>query len=443
MSDHQVVPPPTLRLDPGYARREASDGLGFDDGSLASKRLEFHTRGVVQASDAEWTVIRDPLLNAPPEFLWRPRHILQDYQTRRERSPLGQVFRIANGLHDSLDAVLVVGEERSLAGIRAIMRACCHPYHNELSRAERGSKPRLYSVGHHCDNDHLVALCQRLSCGESDHTDANRRWAIVILDSPNSPSTTPLILDGFFSALQKSLVVDHDSDGWLSRLVIPVTTPDSSLAKWARSNRCQELVSADENWSEATGALSPAGLLPAAFLGLDCVQLLVGAHAMAEHFQNSNADENLVWRWVSSTESDRQAPASVGAANGYQPPALSGIPLWVRCLEEEGRVHGQNHDGDERIARYGSPPLRIVVESCRTDPVNVAPLGQPETRKPLAQWQRECREDSPDASATLVLPRIDANEIGQLLQLLMIANACQRTWVTAREPETRTDVEDR
>ena len=60
---------------------------------------------------------------------------------------------MANGIHHEIDAVAVLGIGGSYMGARALMEACCDPYHNELTRAERGSKPRMYFEGNNVDND--------------------------------------------------------------------------------------------------------------------------------------------------------------------------------------------------------------------------------------------------------------------------------------------------
>ena len=54
------------------------------------------------------------------------------------------------------------GHRRILHGARALMEACCHPYHNELNRASRGSVPRMYFEGNNVDNDAAQGLLDLL-----------------------------------------------------------------------------------------------------------------------------------------------------------------------------------------------------------------------------------------------------------------------------------------
>ena len=78
-------------------------------------------------------------------FLWLPEEILNAYEQERERSELGRIFKVANSIHDEIDAVAVLGIGGSYMGARAMMEACCDPYHNELSRGgSREQTPHVF-----------------------------------------------------------------------------------------------------------------------------------------------------------------------------------------------------------------------------------------------------------------------------------------------------------
>ena len=117
----------------------------------------------------------------PPElsFFALPEQQLLSYEKHREASELGHVFQIANGLHDFIDAIVLTGSGTDCRGVHAIAGACCDPFHNELTRAARGSKPRLYIAGKDFDNDQLQSLISRLAtAGYGDTTDEDC-WAII------------------------------------------------------------------------------------------------------------------------------------------------------------------------------------------------------------------------------------------------------------------------
>ena len=80
-------------------------------------------------------------------FFELPEKILQEYKEGRDASELGRILQTAQSLQEQTDRVVVLGIGGSYMGARALMDALCEPYFNELSRAERGSKPRVYFEG--------------------------------------------------------------------------------------------------------------------------------------------------------------------------------------------------------------------------------------------------------------------------------------------------------
>ncbi len=103
----------------------------------------------------------------PPEkepldagFFELPEKILADYAENRDASELGRILNTAKRLKASVDRVVVLGIGGSYMGARALFEACCHPYHNELSRAERGGVPRIYFEGNNVDNDAVRGLIE-------------------------------------------------------------------------------------------------------------------------------------------------------------------------------------------------------------------------------------------------------------------------------------------
>src|SRR5262249_17120185 len=67
-----------------------------------------------------------------------PVRMLADYRRQRRKSELGRILAAAKRLRDSVDRVVIVGSEADCAAARALFEACCHPYHNELGRGDRG-----------------------------------------------------------------------------------------------------------------------------------------------------------------------------------------------------------------------------------------------------------------------------------------------------------------
>ena len=77
-------------------------------------------------------------------FTELPERLLDAYHSDRANSELNHILETASRIKEAVDRVVVLGIGGSYMGARALMECCCQPYFNEFSRAERGSRPRMY-----------------------------------------------------------------------------------------------------------------------------------------------------------------------------------------------------------------------------------------------------------------------------------------------------------
>ena len=54
-------------------------------------------------------------------FLWLPEETLDGYAKNREQSELGRIFKVANSIHDEIDAVAVLGIGGSYMGALSLI----------------------------------------------------------------------------------------------------------------------------------------------------------------------------------------------------------------------------------------------------------------------------------------------------------------------------------
>ncbi len=119
--------------------------------------------------------IPDAMQTVGCRVLYSPRRLFGEYEKDRHGSELGRLFKLATNMHKKVDRVVVLGIGGSYMGARALMEGCCQPYWNELSRGDRGSRPRLYFEGNNVDNDatqgllHLLGADKKqVASGEAD-----------------------------------------------------------------------------------------------------------------------------------------------------------------------------------------------------------------------------------------------------------------------------------
>ena len=146
-----------------------------------------------------------------PAFIYLPERLLTDYGTRRPDSELFSILRTSRRLRETVDRVVVLGIGGSYMGTRALFESCCHPFHNELSRGERGGRPRLSFEGFNMDNDSAQGLLDVLRARPSgdDGDDLLAQWAMLVVSKSGGTLETAAATRLFLSALSDSL--DHDA----------------------------------------------------------------------------------------------------------------------------------------------------------------------------------------------------------------------------------------
>jgi glucose-6-phosphate isomerase len=348
----------------------------------------------------------------------RPDRLLDAYNTGggRAGSQLFAILQAARRIRDTVDRVLVLGDGCGPLGARAIFESCAHPCHNELSRGERGGRPRLSFVGSSLDNDAMQGLLDLVApAGKPRGSDLLEQWAVVVADTtdgwPGTAAATRLLL----ASLLESVSGDHAE---LARRVVPITAPAGGLADLAASLGCTSVFTVPEDVGAGGSVFTAIGLLPAAVAGIDVVRLLQGAAAMNRRFREAPVADNPVLQLAGASRlmAEKGGMARVFASASSQLDAVS-------------RWHGQ------LTAPRGLPlTTNLVVREPRRDPLVVPPIQVcaanadgldhlTGTAWPdLLAAARAAPDSPPQPNDTILLPRVDEHSIGQLLQLLVLAN---------------------
>ena len=370
------------------------------------------------AAEAGLERARKDLLGAADVTL--PDRLLDAYNTGggRAASQLFAVLQAARQIRDTVDRVIMLGDGCGPLGARAIFESCAHPCHNDLSRGERGGRPRLSFVGSPLDNDAMQGLLDLVApAGKPRGSDLLDQWAIIVGGTtdggPGMAAATRLLL----AALLESVGGDRIE---LAHRVVPITSPTGGLADLATALGCTNGFTIPEDVGAGGSVFTPQGLLPAAVVGIDVVRLLQGAAAMNRRFYEAPVADNPVLQFagVSRQMAEQGGMARVFASASSQ-------------LDTVGRWHGRL----TATAHRGLPLItNLVVREPRRDLLVVPPLqvcaanADGLDRLTGTSWldllaatrQNEARSPSP--ADTILLPRVDEHAIGQLLQFLVLAN---------------------
>jgi glucose-6-phosphate isomerase len=393
----------------------------------------------------------------PPEkqpldarFIDWPEKLLGEYQANREQSQLGKLLATAKRLNENVDRVIVLGIGGSYMGAKAIMEACCHPFHNELPRSERGGYARMYFEGNNLDNDALQGLLDLIGHGRKT-TGLEDRWGVLAISKSGGTLETAAATRIFAKSLLESCGGDAKR---MAELFVPVTGyKDSKLLELSKAFGCQSVFEIPDGIGGRFSVLTAVGLLPAALLGLDIVKMLEGAAAMNAAFRAQPVQSNPVLDYVGIChllEAKRGCVTRILSTWGK---GLEYAGLWYDQLlaeslgkKERGALpltivntrdlhsRGQQHQEGRRDKLI----TNVIVDSVKRDRVaieksqhdqdglnSLAGKTYPQIMAAAIGGTNQAYEEDNRPTADFHLPRLNEHTLGQFFQLLMLATVVE------------------
>ena len=238
--------------------------------------------------------------NAPPEympldpgFINLPQELLDGYRRKQDASELGKCITLAARLREDADRVVFLGAGGSYLGARALFQALRSSHHNELPPEARLGVPRVYFDGHSTDNDTLQELLDLLQITCVDPERREERWAVVTLTRSGTSIEPGIALRVFRREATEYYGLRSP---WLTRLFAGVTGPSTKMRDLFVAHGLGEegILTVPDNVGGRFSVFTPAGLLPAAVMGLDVRALLLGAAAMTKRFLEEPIERNPV-----------------------------------------------------------------------------------------------------------------------------------------------------
>ncbi len=412
-----------------------------------------------------------------------PTDTLTKYTTQRSQSVLTQIFELASRHQSNSDRVVFLGNAHSQSIVRCIVEACCDPYWNERTRAERGSKPRMYFAGESFDNDSHQALLELFAPQRACNRFEDFDWGVVKL-TPSRPDDS---VDAFASILKNLRATRATHNRFESNQIAsdelpsnpiesdgtqPIDTPNIDTQPdddlWTDCSAlcydapCYEAPYYDYPCYDNPGnsdlpsyirelysPFSIVGLLPAAILGVNIMELLAGASFISKEFQLKPASENPILRWTAWNA----LVQTIGAPRQlhYWNNTLRGGMEWLMHLWSADRQNNLNTP-EWRIVPPSNPlhsnltshhPMEwhchLKVDQVRHDALDIPGADSSNAtsfptalQRQYAHQLQSLGQPSPTAPEHQVngliieLPILDELAIGQWMQWMMLSTLLQQ-----------------
>jgi glucose-6-phosphate isomerase len=338
------------------------------------------------------------------EDLGRPRTLLEEYGTKRPSSRLFAILGEARRIRDAVDRLIIVSGGALACVTRLLVASCCHPFHNDLPRGERGGRPRITWLDADADIDRVEGLLDLIAPeGRPRSRDVLDQWAVLALGAPSFDELVVARTRPLAEALSQ---VSESDPGNVAHRLVTVAQRGSPVAAMASALGSPDRFLVEGPVAALQGVFTVAALVPAAIAGIDIVRFLEGADAMLTRFL--------------------EAPVAMN-------PVLVDAACRLRAARESGVVGSLFTGGGPALAELSSWATHVR-------PVASSPRGQAEGVSPPSLVTHVTIDEprrrsigfmpgviaSPEASITIRLPRLDEHALGQLLQLVILSAAVER-----------------
>ncbi|WP_339728544.1 glucose-6-phosphate isomerase [uncultured Gimesia sp.] len=381
-----------------------------------------------------------------------PQQLLDEYDAKKGESLLGRIEAKAQELREQSDRFVVLGIGGSYMGMRALFEAVCHPWHNELTRAQRQGVPRLYFEGNNVDNDSVSALRGLLQTSCEDPNDVLQRWSLTVISKSGGTLETAV----GFRLFREALEAYYGADSEKSRsLVVPITGLEGKLRNFSNEKGYSSIFPIPDNVGGRFSVFTAVGLFPAAVMGLDLKQLLQGAADMTRRFLSQPMGDNPVLDYTATChlfEKEKNVSIRILSTWGKR---LEALGLWYDQLlaeslgkEEKGATpltvvntrdlhsRGQQHQEgalDKLITNVivergdsESVAVPVVPENENQDQLNkLQGKTIPDILSAAIEGTNRAYADANRPTADLILPCLDEYTIGQTLQMMMLATVLE------------------
>lgn len=340
---------------------------------------------------------------------------------------LSQIQNCANRLERQSEMVVVIGIGGSYLGARAVTEALQHSYKG-FNPFSDNHAPYVTFAGNNISEDNLCELLEVL-----DHKD----YSLIVI-SKSGTTTEPAIA---FRILKKHCEDKYGKEWAKQRIVAITDKARGALKQMADANGYETFVIPDDVGGRYS-VLTPVGLLPIAVAGFDIRQLIAGARAMRhELLSQSGLSSNIAQQYALMRYLLYQSGKKIEMMVTYNPKMAFFIE-WYKQLfgESEGKegkgifptgatfstdLHSLGQyiqEGERHLfetvlsiqqSRFQVP---IPEDAENLDKLNYL-LGKSiqEINLTAEEGTRMAHVDGKVPNLRLIVPKVDENNIGQLI----------------------------
>ncbi|MCY9660650.1 glucose-6-phosphate isomerase [Paenibacillus chondroitinus] len=236
-----------------------------------------------------------------------------------DKDEFARIKEAAQRIRSNSDALIVIGIGGSYLGARSAIEALSHTFHNQMD-----GNTQVYFAGQNISSTYITHLLELLK---------DKDISLNVI-SKSGTTTEPAIA---FRILRDYMEKKYGKEEAKKRIYATTDTSKGALKKLADEEGYETFVIPDDVGGRYS-VLTAVGLLPIAAAGLDIDQMMAGAAAAAQKYNNADLATNESYQYAAVRNALYRKGKNIELLANFEP-SLHYVSEWWKQLfgESEGK----------------------------------------------------------------------------------------------------------
>lgn len=339
-----------------------------------------------------------------------------------DKEEFARIKESAQRIRSNSDALVVIGIGGSYLGARSAIEALSHTFHNQMD-----GKTQVYFAGQNISSTYIAHLLELLE---------GKDISLNVI-SKSGTTTEPAIA---FRILRDYMEKKYGKEEAKKRIYATTDSSKGALKKLADEEGYETFVIPDDVGGRYS-VLTAVGLLPIAAAGLDIDQMMAGAAAAAQKYNNDDLATNESYQYAAVRNALYRKGKSIELLANFEP-SLHFVSEWWKQLfgESEGKdqkglypasvdfttdlhsmgqyVQEGRRDLIETVLSVKKPRVELAIEkdSANLDGLNfIAGMTMDEVNKKAAEGTRLAHVDGGVPNLIVELDALNEYTYGEMV----------------------------
>ncbi|MDI7743400.1 glucose-6-phosphate isomerase [Lysinibacillus fusiformis] len=242
-----------------------------------------------------------------------------DLPLHYDKEEFSRIKEAAKRIQNQSDALIVIGIGGSYLGARSAIEALSHTFHNQVN-----GKTQVYYAGNNISSTYIIHLLEQLE---------GKDISVNVISKSGTTTEPALAFRIFRSYLERK----YGKEEARKRIFVTTDKEKGALKKLSDDEGYETFVIPDDVGGRYS-VLTAVGLLPIAVAGLDVDQIMAGAAAAAQKYNNPDLMTNDCYQYATVRNALYNKGKVIELLVNYEP-SLHFISEWWKQLfgESEGK----------------------------------------------------------------------------------------------------------